>query len=141
MRALGTLLGLVWALAGCSGDAEAQVRMFDRQEFAPTAFYEAIYEMMEECSGVEGDFEHVRWYTAQIILAGPTLSIQWIGSWRKTPEMEHAEITFDREFAFDGALVSHEILHDLYDGPAPMDVAHRCVLDWSRLTRVRRANE
>lgn len=138
MRSLGVLLGLVWALAGCTEDVEAQVRMFDHQEFAPTAFHEAVYEMMEICSGVKGDYKRIRWYTAQIILAGPTLSIQWIGSWRMISETEEAEITLDREYVFDGTLVSHEILHDLYDGPAPMDVAHRCVLDWSRLTRVRR---
>ena len=140
MTAKVFLLGLAGFLIGLSPlSAQERARVYNKREFTPTAFHEAIYRMIETCSGVKGEYENVHWYTAQIILIdGPEVEIQWIGAWMKREDSEISEIILDREFVFDGNIVSHEVLHDLYDGPAPMDTAHRCVLDWSRLTYVRR---
>jgi len=74
----------------------------------------------------------VRWYMAKMILVGdPRMGRQWVGAWAKTEET--SEIILDREYVFDGYIVSHEVLHDLFRGNAPMDIANRCVLDWGGL--------
>jgi len=136
-----TLRALLLALAVFGStqtlSAQERARVYDKSEFTPTAFHEVVYRMMEICSGVDGKFEDIRWYTAKIILVEGS-GAQWIGAWTKRADSELSEIILDREFVFDGNTVSHEALHDLYDGSAPMDIASRCVLDWSRLTYIRR---
>jgi len=143
------LFGFAGFLASFS-PLSAQMRVYDKREFAPTAFHETIYRMMETCSGVSGEYENIRWHTAQIILVGDLEEgIQWIGAWFQRRELvegewietEISEIILDREFVFDGNIVSHEALHDLYGGAAPMDTAAKCVLDWSRLTYMRRLGD
>ena len=139
-----TLKALLLALSVFFGafsplSAQEAARIYSKSEFAPTAFHEAIYRMMEACSGITGNYERIRWYVAQIILVGdPNEGRQWAGAWSMIPESDLAQIILEREHVFNGNTVSHEALHDLYDGQAPMDTAHKCVLDWSRLTYVRR---
>lgn len=124
---------LVLSLLFGAASASSQVWMFNKTEFAPTAFHRTIYEMMENCSGVDGDLENVRWFVSQLILVGdPNVGHQWVGAF--TNAFGGPEIILQREYAFDGKTVSHEVLHELFVGDAPMDIASRCVLDWDRLT-------
>ena len=127
---------LLSTLAPLSAQA-VQTRIYDKREFVPTAFHEVIYRMMEICSGIDGKYEDIRWFTAQIMLVGdPALGNQLIGAWARNPETGIAQIILERESVFDGNTVSHEALHDLYNGLTPMDTAHKCVLDWSRLSYI-----
>lgn len=130
---IALFIPLLWA-KGVEGQ---KVRAYNKAEFAPTAFHKTIYEMMEECSGIDGDFERLRWYIAKLILVGdPDRGLVWNGMWTNGGGTKDPEITLDREKVFDGEAVSHETLHDLYEGTAPMDVASRCVLNWDRLRGV-----
>jgi len=125
------ILAFILFLLSMAMPVEAQIRVFDGEEFAPTEFHRTIYKMMEACTRIEGDFDAIRWYVAKLILVGdPDADMRWIGMWNKVGP----EITFDREYVFDGRIVAHEVLHDLYEGRVPMDAARRCVLDWERLT-------
>jgi len=136
---------LLWfALAFALGSPlQAQtVRVYDKVEFAPTEFHHTIYKMMEACSGVEGDYESVKWFIAKMILSGnPDDGIQWVGMWTNGGGTHESRITFDRESVYDGVIVSHEVLHAIFEGDVPMDVANRCVLDWYRLKSVFRGEE
>ena len=125
-------LAVAWLVSLGAAPLSAQALVFNKVEFEPTPFHEAIYEMMEACSGRQGSFEDVRWFVAKMILVGnPVLGRNWIGMWMKTET--GAEITLERDHAFDGYVVSHEVFHDLYQGNAPMDMATRCTLTWKRL--------
>ncbi len=132
-------LAVTWLVSLGASKASAQIiRVYDKSEFAPTAFHKTVYEMMEACSGVKGDFEGIRWYVAQMILVGnPDLGQQWVGMYNSLTK----RITFAREYVFEGWTVSHEALHSLYEGKVPMDIASRCVLDWQRLPRPTRNTE
>ena len=129
---------LTFTLFLLSTPAQAQIRIFDGMEFEPTEFHRTVYKMMEECTGIEGDFESIRWYVAKLILVGdPDADMRWIGMWNRVGP----EITFDREYVFDGYIVAHEVLHDLFKGRVPMDAARKCVLDWERLTFILEEND
>lgn len=119
-------------LAGASS-LSAQIHMHALQEFEPTAFYETIYSMMEQCTDVLGDYEAVRWYTSSAIASPSTDRAYW-GIWFES--WGWPSIVLDREKAFDGVVVSHEIMHDLYGGQGPMDKYSQCVLDWDNLQTI-----
>ena len=130
-------------LALCAPPASAQsVRIYNQVEFAPTEFHRTVYKMMEACSGVEGDFEAIRWYVAKMILVGdPDAGVTWAGMWINGDGAHEPRIILDREDVYDGESVSHESLHDIYGGDVPMDIASRCVLRWYRLKAVLREEE
>lgn len=115
----------------------SDMQMYDLLEFRPPAFYEAIYHMMERCTGVQGDYKATRWYYAQALVYedGNVRSVFW-GVWFKG--WGWPAIVLDREHVFDGRVVGHEVIHALYGGPATMDVARKCGLEWENLSIVTR---
>lgn len=102
------------------------IRSYAEREFEPTPVHETIYAMMEECTGIEGDVDRIDWKVA-LWVDSPSREAALRAGWHR--DGEDREIIFYEEFAFDGETISHEVLHDLYDGDVPLDVADRCMLD------------
>ncbi|NIV53611.1 MAG: hypothetical protein GWN53_17360 [Gammaproteobacteria bacterium] len=94
----------------------------------------AIYEMMEGCTGISGDPDRVHWSMAWSIEDAETGEIK-ASMWSGTDG--YRQIILAKEWAFSGHYISHEVLHDLYDGPAPMDTAMRCLFFWWNLREAR----
>ena len=111
-------------------DTGAVIRTFGEREFEPTRIHRTVYRMMEECTGREGDVDAVHW-TVALWLDSPERRAALRGGWHR--DGEHREILFYEEFVFDAETISHEVLHDLYDGDVPLDVADRCLLDGETL--------
>jgi len=112
----------------------AQTHIYNLQEIEPTQFHEAIYQMVENCTGMQGDYDAIRWYIASTIVSSS--GIEYLGVWFDS--WGWSAIVFDREHVFDGEIVSHEAMHDLYKGQGPMDKYRMCVLDWENMVPVQR---
>lgn len=129
-RAALSLLLVLFPLGCATGQAHTAsggiIRSYGEREFEPTRVHETIYEMMEECTGVEGDVERVHWKVA-LWVDSPTNEAALRAGWHR--DGDYREIIFYEEFVFDGETISHEVLHDLYGGDVPLDVADRCMLD------------
>lgn len=83
-----------------------------RAPFTPPPIYRTWYAEMEACSGLRGDYDAIRFQTAETISKG---SVQFGGFW--TPR--HS-ITFRREWVVDDRvgretklIATHEFMHDL----------------------------
>ena len=126
------VLWLVTALLLGVGSLVGQTHMYNLEEFEPTPFHYTIYIMMEQCTGVEGDFSDVRWYIASTIVSETGINYWGV----HFTEWGWSAIVLEREKAFTGEIVSHEIMHNLYNGQGPMDTYRKCVLDWSNLTPI-----
>lgn len=111
------------------------IRSYGEREFQPTPVHETVYRMMEDCTGVEGDFETVSWKVA-LWVDSPTRDSALRAGWHRDGDLR--EIIFYEEYVFDAETISHEVLHDLYDGDVPLDVADRCMLDGELLGQERR---
>lgn len=128
----GLLLFLVLLFPlGCATSATRTasggvIRTFGERQFEPTPVHETVYRMMEECTGREGDLEAVQW-TVALWVDSPARRSALRAGWHR--DGDHREILFYEEFVFDAETISHEVLHDLYDGEVPLDVADRCMLD------------
>lgn len=133
---LPPLLSLLLACAGAGGPrpetraSSGVIRSFGAHEFEPTPMHETVYRMMERCTGREGDLEGLTWKVA-LWVDSPDRDRALKAGWHR--DGEQREVVFYEEYVFDGETVSHEILHDLYDGEVPLDVAERCILDGERL--------
>ncbi len=84
------------------------------RRFTPSAQYRAWWALTEACSGVQGDFNTVKWYILSssdtFAIEGETVNGAWYGghdNW----------IVLGDEEAFDGSLVRHEMLHALLKTP------------------------
>lgn len=141
LLALTAALMLAYSAAaqdpGSDVSPATNTQLYGVQEFHPTALHETAYYMMQFCTGVYGDFQAVRWYTAKaLIWEDGNTRRDFLGMWHK--EWGWPSIIFERDHVFDGLVVGHEILHDLYGGQVPMDIAARCLLDWPNLTPIER---
>lgn len=105
----GLVLLVVAALAACS-DLTGVEEL--RSEFTPSAAFETLWTGLEACSGREADFERVRWFWIRRFPDERRVLGQW---------NERHEITLSSAVMRNGAVVAHEMLHDLLDG----DRGHR----------------
>ena len=102
----------------------------------PTQIHELIYHLMEECTDIEGDFDALEWWTATTILyESSDGSIKEVtGFWSEEVRADDGReierfIAIERFWWNNATVISHEILHDLYNGTnVPMDVALRCLI-------------
>ena len=117
------------------GPAAGQVgptSVVGRTAVHPSPVYRTVFALMETCTGRTGDFDEISWFLA--------VSMVELGTGRRfagmySPRDPGHTIILDKEYAFRLHYVSHEILHYLYGGPdVPMDVAQKCLLDWTSLT-------
>ena len=127
---------LILGLLLPSGLPAQQTTVYGKIEIEPPPVYKSVYNLMEDCTGIKGDFSAVRWAIADFILVfNEELSdfgIPAIGMW--TDASGYPEIILVKNFALELETVSHEITHDLFKGDVPMDVAQTCLLRWQRLT-------
>lgn len=106
-----------------------QTVVYKQIEVFPTAYHIFIYTQMEMCTGIKGDLSKVRWWMAE----GITVEYQdgtrgWAAGLHRKVGNGTFDIILTREHVFDGETVSHEVLHNLYQGDAPLDVAQHCLL-------------
>jgi hypothetical protein len=106
------------------------IRTFGEREFEPTPVHETVYRMMEECTGIEGDPGAVHWKVA-LWVDSPSNETALKAGWHR--DGDYREIVFYEEYVFNAETISHEVLHDLYDGSVPLDIANRCMLDGENL--------
>ena len=62
---------VVWLTAALilgAGSLVGQTYMYGLEEFHPTPFHHTVYIMMEQCTGIDGDYAALRWYTAKTIV-------------------------------------------------------------------------
>lgn len=117
---------------GCASNSSTHtasggiIRSFGEREFEPTRVHETVYRMMEKCTGIEGSFEDIHWKVA-LWVDSPTNEAALRAGWHR--DGDYREIVFYEEYAFDAETISHEVLHDLFNGDVPLDVADRCILD------------
>lgn len=143
MRRFAWLVGLV-VLGACGphGSAKAQMTLYTPEAYAvgPTIFHQLVYHEMEDCTGLKGDFSKVHWYIAPhgIMIVGPGYPAGQMAraTWAKAPGGDRTIVISGEDF-FNGEVISHESLHDLYGGDAPLDVAQRCILSWQRVLPIR----
>ena len=119
-RAFVLLAGL--AFAGCAGSTGLRVQAlgpvspdfyhwWEPVERAPTTMHSFIYEMMERCVNISGDFASIRWISADFVLH--SFYYQRLGGlWVK----ERRLIVLAAEKFNSPPEVSEEILHSLLTG-------------------------
>lgn len=104
-------------LAGCSDPDPTGLQYANRRAFEPDLeLYLPWWEALEECTGLVGDLDGIRWYLADWISGGRlgTSTGQWLPS---------REITFRRGYQARRQVVQHHMLHDIlrtasHDDPA-----------------------
>ena len=103
---------------------EANVQVFGQSALVtdPSPMHAAIYRMMEGCTGQQGDYETLRWGLAEFIIE-PSLT-RVLGFWNR----EHRTIIIDKDYAYHAGIISHEILHDLFNGQTSGDVYEQCII-------------
>ncbi len=89
-----------------------EVRYWNRIQFYPTTMHAYIYSLMEECTGLEGDFFAINWSVVDFLLDVETLGRKFGGWAAPLPR----EILLDRRTVNDPVVVSHEAIHDLLGG-------------------------
>lgn len=102
---------LLLAIAGC--DAGDPFSPNSAVPFTPPTEYRFWWSQIEECSGITGAFERVRWYEVLGVDRFPSPAGETAGYW--TPPHDIYLATFwatDSPIYFQ-RLVKHEMLHDL----------------------------
>lgn len=117
LRALA--LVVVIALSACSdptGVAPIVVEGLERIEPEPS--WRTIYEEVETCTGVEGDFSRVTWFSASSIR--DTLEREpgdpagnWLGPWGRPHDIAIHEVRLSRGGERLAGTVRHESIHEL----------------------------
>ena len=111
---------VVSLLAGCAGSTslpaptlapDSLIRWWEPVDRAPTTMHSFIYEMMERCVTISGDFASIRWISADFVLH--SFYYQRLGGlWVK----ERRLIVLAAEKFNSPPEVSEEILHSLLTG-------------------------
>lgn len=99
----------------------------------PTAFHNLVYREMEHCTGLAGDPARVQWHVADYMAIEYEDGTQGVAVGMWTSQEDGRHIFLQKDHVFDGEVISHEILHDLYSGDAPLDVAQKCILTYRRV--------
>lgn len=113
----------------------------NRLRIVPPLFYRTAYSTAEQCTGITGDFDRIRWYIAHKILDTEVPEREYLGIWTQTTTAH--EIVLKSTHAFHLTIVVHEILHDLFQGYFTPDIGNRCIPHWQILTPypIRDSNE
>ncbi len=105
---------LLASLLACAGlpaqepdDSTRVVRFWNAEPRQPTTMHLYVYRQMEECTGLDGDFYAIQWFSADFLLRYDfeRMGGVWVGDPRL---IVLAEQRFN-----DPVTVSEEILHDL----------------------------
>ncbi len=78
----------------------------------PNTMHLYIYRQVEECLGIEGDWDGLLWYVSDFILRADFVRLA--GLWVTDPR----RIMLAEDKVNDPSVVSHEIIHDLTNGKA-----------------------
>lgn len=105
------VLVCVGLLTACENPVMAGVEPFD-----PPPIYREWYAELEKCSGLRGDYDALRFYTAESIVAGGKPKG---GYWRPPDTITLQNNAVASVFAW--FIVKHEMMHDLLqDGSHPV---------------------
>ena len=128
------IFGLLLAspLVGQESEVGSRYRFFpSATKRQPTQLHQFVYHLMEECTGIEGDFDEIEWWTATTILReredGGDDEVY--GFWSNGVTADDGRtinrfIALERFWWSNPTVMSHEILHDLYNGDdVPIDLA------------------
>lgn len=98
--------------------------------FLPPAEYRTWWARTEDCSGVTGDFDQVRWYLVPDVSVFATVAGPEVGRWSRGGN--GTEIVLAGAYRDDEMVVRHEMLHALLDqsGHPPAYFVNRCHLTW-----------
>ena len=95
--------------------------------------HKAVYEMMEYCTGIQGDIDGVQWAVAdsliQNVQGGERIQRVW-GIWNS----QTRQIVLDRGLYWLVGLIAHEVMHDLHRGVIPDDDVQNCTPTMSAKT-------
>lgn len=115
---LAVLLGGLWTLVllACGEESITSIEVRGLDPIDPVPRWADVYADVEECTGVAGDFERVRWFRADSI-ADPVGEPSG-GAWLVGEGLPHGIALLDRLLA-DGspeqvdAVVRHESIHEV----------------------------
>lgn len=132
MKTRGFLLAIILALASaCSArPALGQTQMFGLVQVQPTVIHYVIFTQMEQCTGKKGDYTKIHWFVAQSIVAKAFDGTQVTADGLYYMTDMGPVIVFQYEAWDDGETISHEIMHSLFKGDVPLDVAQHCMFTW-----------
>ena len=118
-REWAAALCLCPALSACGDTVAPGV---GRVEIEPPALFRSLYEGVEACSGLVGNFDRVRWFVVWEFGASASLFGQW---------NQRREISLRSDVWLDSDVVRHEVLHDLLtgDGGHTRDEWDACDID------------
>jgi len=115
---LPSIVAVVLAASACYSIFEPELTLPpDAAETDPLADYEQWYAEVEECTGVEGDFDRVRWFEVPHDRWWDPVWEQYaIGTWRSPHDIYVAEPHLGNE-----EVVKHEMVHDILGGGLTYD--------------------
>jgi hypothetical protein len=118
---------------------------YNAMSMIPSPAHKFIYEEMENCTDRTGQFEKILWFSSTFIMRGPDHPQTLIDNqqmdvmferqiyglyWNSTTS--HGDsiqiIMLDRRYWFNPTLISHEVLHSLFDGEIPLDIQEKCLI-------------
>jgi hypothetical protein len=85
-------------------------------EFTPPREWRSLWAEVEACSGMEGDFDAVRWFTVEglVVAYGKSYHAAWLPEGPPVPNA----IVYDRRKLEVERVVKHEMLHAIARYPA-----------------------
>lgn len=101
------VLLLTLTTASCSNPLELE----DLLPFDPPEVYQMWWAELERCAGLNGEFEHIRWFTAETVTFDGR---DTFGVWSPP-----STIYLERFYTTSVTAVKHEMLHELTNGALP----------------------
>lgn len=106
-RECQSVVFLTMVLAACTDPLEVE----ELVPFDPPVVYQVWWAELELCVGVEGEFDRIRWFTAETVRFDGQ---DTFGVW-----MSPSTIYLERFYITSVTAVKHEMLHELTDGALP----------------------
>jgi hypothetical protein len=104
---LSVLILLAPLVQSCSDPLEVE----DLLPFDPPRVYRVWWAEVEQCVGLKGDFDQIRWFTAEAMRVDGENAF---GVWSPP-----STIYLERFYTTSAPAVKHEMLHDLTGGAMP----------------------
>ncbi len=123
-------LGLLGTLAACEMMAPPSPLPATAEAMAAPAQYRTWWAETETCSGIQGNFDQIKWYVVPDSLTFTTSSGEKVGLW--TESSAGVRIIIAGAYTEHELVVRHEMLHALLDreGHPPEYFQSRCGLTW-----------